>query len=215
MNGQVPVSGAAWTRRVKERRERWREERMRDIHRGVATTGHYNVLKSHLVHCAHSHFTPSPLSILSYRPILGTDVYTDVIPHGNHLFLPSPISTPPPSPRCALSLRTLVAFRVGVRGYRTGSSSLRGEPPSWWRANILSSLLESRLVVVKVEGESARRTQIGQFRLDERICLLFFPYNSSICIAEKRIVYWKESCDLFFISIPFFTLFEKHDTWVE
>lgn len=33
-----------------------------------------------------------------------------------------------------LSLRTLVALhRVGVRGYRTGSSSLRGEPPSWWR----------------------------------------------------------------------------------
>lgn len=127
MNGQV-MPGECWCNqpqmiiRVKEQRER--EERG-GIHRRVAsargTKAHSRVI-SHI-----ARFTPVSTTLTSgWWPISGTDVYIYVMPHGNHL----PLSPPPMSAEPAY---TRVAFRVGVRGYRTGSSSLRGEPPSWWR----------------------------------------------------------------------------------
>lgn len=103
---------------------------------------------------------------------------------------------PAASPRCAfsscpfrrLSLRTLVVSRrVGVRGYRTGSSSLRGEPPSWWRVAASFPPLgprlgsESPLSQETREILSARRAQIG--RLSDLGETLFFSLSLFLCLS--------------------------------
>lgn len=122
MNGQVvPVSGrAAWPSERGEKRV--------SIEKG---SNHRDIIAhSRVISCVARTpaFAPPPSSLpltsavadIGYRCIYLRNT-------ARQPFLPS---APHPL-QCGPSLRTLVA--VGVRGYRTGSSSLRGEPPSWWR----------------------------------------------------------------------------------
>lgn len=177
MNGQVvPVSGTAGTGRMKENAVG------KGRKGGRQPWGYHGALsESYVVHFAPIPSPPcSPLT--PWWPILGIYLRnTTRQPPLLFTFLPSS----PPAPANPVSSRTpslrtdsLARSCVGVRGYRTGSSSLRGEP-SWWRVAASFPPFGSRpRVFVRAEGESAR-TQIGQLRFRrERILHFFFPFPS-------------------------------------
>lgn len=185
MNGQVvPVSGTAGTGRMKERR-------MPRAEGGKGGDSHGGTM-AHSLRELRRTFCASPLPPCSpLTPVVADIRYiylrnTTRQPPLLFTFLSSPLPLPgPPSlfPRvhrvCVQTRRFAYVCRC-VRGYRTGSSSLRGEP-SWWRVAASFPPFGSRpRVFVRAEGESARRTQIGQlrFRREDTSFFCFFPRDS-------------------------------------
>jgi len=149
----APVSGAAGTGRMEEQTARRGKGRGTEIGRKgegkLALKGEWDI-EGHLASATLGGCYPETLHARTLCstpcwPALRTSTRIHVI-HHSHLssLLSLSLSLPRLSVAIAGARRVCVHSSVPlvaqvcacvrVRGYRTGSSSLRGEPPSWWRA---------------------------------------------------------------------------------